>query len=91
MLPILISVTRTTGVARTGLTAADFLVDTSIVAPGGSAVTVTNLSAGGQPWPYLMMVVPIGNNTWKRGTYLFWVAVVAGNDRGETVFSVSLD
>jgi hypothetical protein len=75
------------GTPRTGLTAGNFQVDPIIVAPGGGAVTIANVGEA-HPGAYLLEVVPIPAATWQLGRYIFWIAVVAGSSKGQTVCSV---
>jgi hypothetical protein len=87
---LIVSVTRTSGTAVTGLTGADFQVDPVVVAPGGAAVTIHRV---GEPHPglYFVEVVPIPAGTWKLGRYIFWIAVRTGTSRGQTVCAVFVD
>jgi hypothetical protein len=87
---LVISVTRSSGTPVTGLATADFQVDPIIVAPGGAMVTVSSVSEP-QPGTYLVQVIPIPAGTWHLGRYLFWVAVVSGAARGQTVRDVFVD
>jgi hypothetical protein len=81
---LLISVTRSSGLPVTGLTAQNVEVDPIIVAPGGAAVTITSM---GEPKPgtYLVQVVPIPAGAWRLGRYLFWLAVKSGANHGQTL------
>jgi hypothetical protein len=88
---IIVSVSRENGEPVTGLTAANFKVDTLIVAPGGALVQISRVAHAGVEAYYLIEVVPIGTETWKSGTYIFGVTVTNGVERGQTLTSVVMD
>lgn len=88
---IVASVTDTHGIPTTGLDASNFKVDTMIVGLGGSLATISEVSAGRLPGFYFIDVVPVANETWKEGVYIFAVAVEKGVDRGQTLTTVLMD
>lgn len=88
---IIVSVTDVSGIPVTGLGAANFKVYPMIVGPGGALVNITGVMAGGLPGFYLIDVVPIRTETWKRGVYIFAVAVEHAGDRGQTLATVLMD
>jgi hypothetical protein len=87
---LVISVTRSSGAAVTGLGVADFQVEPIIVAPGGALVTISSVTEP-QSGTYLLNLVPIPAGTWQLGRYLFWVSVTSGTARGQTVRDVFVD
>lgn len=88
---VVVSVTDTGGVPVTGLRAANFKVDPMIVGPGGALVNIVNVTAGRLPGFYHVNVVPIRKETWKKGVYIFAVAVARGRDKGQTLATVLMD
>jgi hypothetical protein len=88
---LVVSVTDTAGLPVSGLTAADFGIDATIVAAGGSQVEIAS-AGGGQNGDYLLRVVPVTYQgtqyTWTVGRYIFFLAVTRGADRGQTVCAV---
>jgi hypothetical protein len=84
---LVVSVSSNNGTPRTGLTAGNFQVDPIIVAAGGGGVNIANVGEP-QPGAYLLEVVPIPAATWQLGRYIFWIAVTAGSNKGQTVCSV---
>lgn len=89
-LHVVVSVTRAAGAPRTGLASASFQVDAPVVGPGGAGVTIASVDEP-RPGLYRVEIVPIPGETWKLGRYIFWVAVGAGSDKGQTVCSVLVD
>ncbi|MDX1406968.1 MAG: hypothetical protein R3330_02515 [Saprospiraceae bacterium] len=85
------SVTTASGVPVTGLNARNFRVDPMIVGPGGSLVDIKRVAAGRLPGFYHLYVAPIKNRDWKKGKYIFAVAVKKGANRGQTLASVEMD
>lgn len=88
---IVASVTNTRGTPVTGLGVSNFKVDPMIVGPGGALVNVTGVTAGRLPGFYHVNVVPIRKETWKKGVYIFAVAVERGADKGQTLATVLMD
>ncbi len=88
---IVVSVTNANGDPVTGLLATNFKVDPMIVGPGGALVNITNVNSGRLPGFYFVDVVPIRNETWKAGVYIFAVAVQAGANKGQTLTTVLMD
>lgn len=88
---IIVSITDANGMPVTGLGAGSFKVDPMIVGPGGALVNITNAYPGRLPGFYHVNVVPIGAETWKKGVYIFAVAVERGVDRGQTLATVLMD
>jgi hypothetical protein len=91
--PLLVvaSVTQSSGLPATGLTAQEMQIQAIIVAAGGSLVTISTVSEQ-KPGTYLLDVVPASvSGTWEVGRYLFWLAVKSGTDQGQTVFAVFVD
>jgi hypothetical protein len=84
---LVVSVSNNNGTPRTGLTAGAFQVDPIIVAAGGGGVNIANV-AERQPGAYLLEIVPIPAAAWELGRYIFWIAVTAGSNKGQTVCSV---
>lgn len=92
---LLMSVTDPNGGAVSGLGMANFRVDATVVAPGGSLVDVERVSeASRNPGFYIVEIVPTTfketQYTWKKGIYLFSVTVRRGADRGQTVVTMDL-
>ena len=83
---IVVSVTDVNGAPVTGLGASNFKVDPMIVGPGGALVR-----AGRLPGFYHIDVVPIRRETWKKGVYIFAIAVERKADKGQTLASVLMD
>ncbi|HEX3019886.1 MAG TPA: hypothetical protein VHP36_06275 [Chitinispirillaceae bacterium] len=88
---IIVSVTDLNGAPVTGLGTSNFKVDPMIVGPGGALVNLTSVSAGRLPGFYFINVVPIRTETWKKGVYIFAVAVEKAADKGQTLTSVLMD
>jgi hypothetical protein len=88
---ITVSVTDLNGVPVSGLAAANFKVDPMIVGPGGALVSIAGVVAGRLPGFYLVNVVPIAQQTWKAGVYIFAVAVERGVDKGQNLASVIMN
>lgn len=88
---IVMSVTNTRGTPVTGLGVSNFKVDPMIVGPGGALVNITGVTAGRLPGFYHVNVVPIRKETWKKGVYIFAVAVERGADKGQTLATVLMD
>lgn len=88
---IILSVTSASGVPTTGLGTANFKVDPMIVGPGGALVNIKTVRAGRLPGFYHIDVVPINIETWKKGVYIFAVAVEKGADKGQTLATVIMD
>jgi hypothetical protein len=88
---IIVSVTDVNGIPVTGLGASNFKVDPMIVGPGGALVNITDVTAGRLPGFYHINVVPIRTETWKKGVYIFAVAVEKGVTKGQTLATVLMD
>lgn len=88
---ITVSVTDESGVPTTGLTAANFKVDAMIVARGGAQVDIKGVTSGVLPGFYLIDILPIRQESWKRGIYIFAVAVENGGKQGQTLTTVDMD
>jgi hypothetical protein len=88
---IVASVTDGNGVPVTGLAVVNFKVQSLVVGPGGALVNITNVHPGALPGFYHVNVVPIGTETWKKGVYIFAVAVEKGADRGQALATVLMD
>jgi len=88
---IVVSITDLNGMPVTGLGMTNFKVDPMIVGPGGALVNIAGASAGRLPGFYHINVVPIRTETWKKGVYIFAVAVERGEDRGQTLATVLMD
>ena len=88
---IVVSVTTASGAPVTGLGVKNFKVDPVIVGPGGALVDITSVTGGRLPGFYLVNVVPIKTYTWKKGVYIFAVAVAKGANKGQTLASVMMD
>ena len=89
-LNLVVSVTRSSGTAVTGLTAANFQVEPILVAPGGALVTIQRVIEP-QAGIYLVEVIPIPAGTWQLGRYIFWLALQSGANHGQTLCSVFVD
>ncbi|MBL8221826.1 MAG: hypothetical protein JNL62_21495, partial [Bryobacterales bacterium] len=72
---IVVSVTDVDGEPVTGLGVGNFKVDPMIVGPGGALVDIKSVTPGRLPGFYHINVVPIRTETWKKGVYIFAVAV----------------
>lgn len=88
---IIASVTDGNGAPISGLTAANFKVDAMIVGPGGALVDISRVAEGRLPGFYFIDVVPIRQETWKSGTYIFGIAVQKGGDKGQAMAKVLMD
>jgi hypothetical protein len=88
---IIVSVTNVSGAPVTGLRVSNFKVDPMIVGPGGALVNIIGLTAGRLPGFYHINVVPIRAETWKKGVYIFAVAVGKGVYKGQTLATVLMD
>ena len=90
---VVVSVTDSVGNPVTGLTAANFSVQPTIVGAGGALVNIQSVAVPPYPPPgiYIIRVVPISGQTWKAGTYIFAIAVTRGADKGQNLASVLMD
>lgn len=88
---VIVSVTDSDGEPVTGLGKSNFKVDPMIVGPGGALVDITGVSGGRLPGFYHINVVPIKKETWKKGVYIFAVAVNRKADKGQTLATVLMD
>jgi hypothetical protein len=88
---IIVSVIDTGGVPVTGLGMSNFKVDPMIVGPGGALVDIKSVTGGRLPGFYHINVLPIRQETWKKGVYIFAVAVEREVDRGQTLATVLMD
>ena len=88
---IVVSVTNVNGVPTTGLGVPNFKVDPMIVGAGGALVNIVSVSPGRLPGFYHINVLPIKRQTWKKGVYIFAIAVRRGRDRGQTLAAVLMD
>ncbi len=88
---IIVSVTKDDGTPLTGLAVSNFKVDPMIVGPGGAQVNIKSVTAGRLPGFYFVDVVPINTQTWKKGVYIFAIAVESGGNKGQTLTSVLMD
>ena len=88
---ICVSVSTDDGVPVTGLTKGNFKVDAMIVGPGGALVNIVRVAAGRLPGFYHLDVVPIRRETWKKGWYIWAVAVTKRRYRGQTLCKVLMD
>jgi hypothetical protein len=88
---IIVSVTNANGTPLTGLGTSNFKVDPMIVGPGGALVNITGVTAGRLPGFYHINVVPIRTETWKKGVYIFAIAVEKGVGKGQSLATVLMD
>lgn len=88
---IVVSVTGSNGAPETGLTAANFKVDPMVVGSGGALVNIVSVNAGRLPGFYHIDVLPIKRETWKRGVYIFAVAVERSYKCGQNLAAVLMD
>ena len=88
---IVVSVTNENGVPVATLTKKNFAVDALIVGPGGALVNISSTSKGRLPGFYILRVVPIRKETWKKGVYIFGVAVTNKKDKGQSLARVRMD
>ena len=88
---VIVSVTDENGVPVTGLDVTHFELDPMIVGPGGSKVDVIHVQMGRLQGFYNVRIVPVGEEKWKAGVYIFAVAVQKGEDRGQTLATVRMD
>jgi hypothetical protein len=86
-----VSVTDASGDPVTGLGASNFRIEAMVVGPGGGHVSVESMHPIRLPGFYHINVVPIGDETWKAGVYIFAIAVEWGADRGQTLAKVLID
>lgn len=96
-LPLVVSVSDDGGLPVSGLTAADFLVQAKLVAPGGAGIEIEqpNGVLGGADGIYHVDLVPASfqgtQHKWVAGRFIFSVAVTSGGDRGQTLCAVLMD
>jgi hypothetical protein len=88
---IIVSVTDANGAPVVGLGTSNFKVDPMVVGPGGALVNITGVTAGRLHGFYHINVVPIRAETWKKGVYIFAVAVEQGANKGQTLATVLMD
>lgn len=88
---IVACVTDAKGAPLTDLGVANFQVDPMIVGPGGALTNITGVTPGRLPGFYHINVVPIGTQTWKKGVYIFAVAVAKGLMKGQCLATVLMD
>lgn len=88
---IIVSVTDANGAPISGLGTTNFKVDPMIVGAGGALVNITSVSGGRLPGFYHINVLPIRTETWKRGVYIFAIAVEQGVNKGQTLATVLMD
>jgi hypothetical protein len=88
---IVVSVTDGNGKPTIGLVANDFKVDAMVVAKGGALVDVEGVTEGRLPGFYIIDILPIRQESWKRGVYIFAVAVESNGDQGQALTTVIMD
>lgn len=88
---VVASVTDVNGVPVIGLGVSNFKVDPMIVGPCGALVNITDVTQGRLPGFYHINVVPIKKETWKKGVYIFAIAVEKKADKGQTLATVLMD
>ncbi len=88
---IVVSVSTARGEPVKGLKVSNFKVDAMIVGPGGAQVNITRVAAGRLPGFYHVDVEPIAKETWKKGVYIFAVAVSQKAQKGQTLAKVLMD
>ncbi len=89
---IVVSVTDDRGRAVTGLGVSNFRVTPVVVGAGGAEVNIMdNIFTASVQGFYMISVVPIQEETWKAGVYIFGVAVERGSDRGQALATVLMD
>ena len=85
-----VSVTDGNGNGVAGLTAADFAIATTTVAPGGATAVISSVTASTIAGGYQFHILPTGLNNWQDGTYVFVIDVTSGVDDGQTVVNVAV-
>jgi hypothetical protein len=88
---IIVSVCDGKGAPVTDLAVPNFKVDPMIVGPGGALTNITGVTPGRLPGFYHINVVPIGAETWKKGVYIFAIAVGKGMMKGQSLATVVMD
>ena len=74
----------------TGLIPNNFKVVTMVSPNGGVPIQVTDVTEGTLPGFYRINVVPPGNETWKSGDYIFSIAVVNEEAKGQILAHMSV-
>ena len=88
---IIVSVCDGKGAPVTDLAVPNFKVDPMIVGPGGALTNITGVTPGRLPGFYHINVIPIGTETWKKGVYIFAIAVGKGTMKGQSLATVLMD
>ena len=89
---LLVSVTDINGEPIKDLTVSNFKVDPMIVGAGGALVNVTSVRHSNRiDGFYFLDLLPIRQETWKKGVYVLAVAVSKENKKGQTLTSVLMD
>jgi len=89
---LLVSVTNANGMPITNLTKDNFEIDALIVGPGGALLNIDKLQHSSRiDGYYFLDLLPIKNETWKKGIYVIAVAVKHNNIQGQTLTSVLVD
>lgn len=78
------------GAPVTGIGPAEVRIDAMIVGAGGVLVRVIGVSAGRLPGTYIAQVVPVREEIWRPGGYVFAVAIEHGVQRGMTLAHLRL-
>lgn len=74
----------------TGLGPAEVRIDAMIVGAGGVLVRVVGVSAGRLPGTYIAQVVPVREEIWRPGGYVFAVVIERDAQRGATLARLRL-
>ena len=61
------------------------------VGPGGALVNITSVTSGRLPGLYHVYVVLIRTESWKKGIYIFVIAVEKEADNEQTLATVLMD
>ena len=89
---LLVSVTDADGNPITDLKKKNFKVDPLIVGPGGSLVDITRVQHSSRiDGFYFVDLKPIKRRKWKKGVYVFAVAVSSKGRKGQNLCSVLMD
>jgi hypothetical protein len=88
---LIVSVSDAKGAPVTNLGITNFKLDPMVVGPGGALTKIIEVNSGRLPGFYHINVVPVNKETWKKGVYIFALAVGKGLIRGQTLASVLMD
>jgi hypothetical protein len=88
---IIVSVTDQDGKPVDKLDVHDFIIKVIVAPDGGRISHDIKVVESDFPGVYVVEVVPIENETWRKGAYVFAVGVHRKFDRGQAIVSVDVD